>query len=123
MNPDSNPWNELDALILETLKEKPERELPLTFTDTLLRKVERQLTWRELVREFAVKTGIVTGTLLVLILCLILPVRETTNPFLLLLADHWKIVSGVIFLILFTFFSDQVLLKFYTKQRLLDTRS
>ncbi|MBE0646475.1 MAG: hypothetical protein IH596_01705 [Bacteroidales bacterium] len=113
MNAENERFAELEALITEALKEKPERELSLTFTDTLLRRVEKRLTWRELIREFAVKTGIVVGALIILALCLYFPMRESTNPFLLMVVDNWKLVTGVGFLILFTFFSDQVLLKFY----------
>jgi len=64
------------------------------------------------------KTGITAAALIILTVCLIFPARESINPFLLMVLDNWKLVTGVGFLLLFTFFSDQVLLKFYTKQRL-----
>ncbi len=118
MNAENDRFNELEALITEALKKQPERELSLSFTDTLLRKVERRLTWRELIQEFAMKTGITAAALIILTVCLIFPARESINPFLLMVLDNWKLVTGVGFLLLFTFFSDQVLLKFYTKQRL-----
>ncbi len=118
MNAENEHFNELEALITEALKEKPERELSLTFTDTLLRRVEKHLTWRELIREFAMKIGIVAGALIILVLCLIFSMRESTNPFLMMVLDNWKLITGVGFLILFTFFSDQVLLKFYTKLKI-----
>ena len=51
MNAENDRFNELEALITEALKKQPERELSLSFTDTLLRKVERRLTWRELTRN------------------------------------------------------------------------
>lgn len=117
MNTAEDRFKELEFLIEEALKEKPERELSLTFTDTLLEKMARRLTWRELMREFAVKTAIVAAALIILVICLIFPARESTNPFLLLILDHWELVSGAGFLILFTFFSDQVLLKFYSRER------
>ncbi|NQV03495.1 MAG: hypothetical protein HQ542_12670 [Bacteroidia bacterium] len=119
MNPENDRLKELDNLITDALKEKPEYELSLSFTDTLLRKVEKRLTWRELIREFAMKTGIAAGALIILAVCLIFPLRESINPFLLLVLDHWQIVTGAGFLILFTFFSDQVLLKFFSKQRMM----
>lgn len=117
MNAENDRFNELEALITEALKEKPERELSLTFTDTLLRRVQKQLTWRELIREFAMKTGIVAGSLIILAICLIFPLKESTNPFLLMVVHNWQFVTGIALLILFTFFSDQVLLKFYTTLR------
>lgn len=118
MNPETDRFSELEALITEALKEKPERELSITFTDTLLRKVEKRLTWRELIREFAMKTGIAAAALIILAICLIFPIRESANPYLLLVRDNWQLVTGVGILILFTFFSDQVLLKVYSRQRI-----
>lgn len=117
MNAADDRFNELEALITEALKDKPERELSLTFTDTLLEKVAKRLTWRELIREFAMKTGIAAAALIILAICLFFPVRDSTNPFLLMVFSHWQLVTGAGFLILFTFFSDQVLLKFYTRKR------
>ncbi|MFH1160134.1 MAG: hypothetical protein V1733_04215 [bacterium] len=113
MEKETHPLTDLDALILETLKEKPEWELSLSFTDTLLQKVERRLRWRELLREFALKVGIVAGALIILLLCLIFPAREVSRPILTLVTANWQLVTGFSLLVLFTFFSDQVLLKFY----------
>lgn len=118
MSPENDRFSELEALITDALKEKPERELSLSFTDTILKRVEKQLTLRELIREFAMKTGIAAVALIILAVCLTFPNRESANPFLLLVRDQWQIVTGAGFLILFTFFSDQVLLKFYTRQRI-----
>jgi len=118
MNSETDRFSELEALITEALKENPERELSISFTDTLLRKVEKRLTWRELIHEFAMKTGIVAVSLIILAVCLIFPNRDSTNPIIQMIVDNWQIVSGAVFLILFTFFSDQVLLKFYTRERI-----
>ncbi len=113
MGPEKEQMNELDRLIQEALKEKPEWELSRTFTDTLLEKVEKRLWWREVIQAFAMKTAIVVGTLVILLIILILPSRDTSNPFLTLLLDNWQLVTGIGLLVLFTFFSDQVLLKYF----------
>ncbi|MBC8315284.1 MAG: hypothetical protein ISR57_02495 [Bacteroidales bacterium] len=113
MGRENEQMNELDRLIREALKEKPEWELSLTFTDTLLEKVEKRLWWREVIQAFAMKTAIVVGTLAILLVILILPSRDTSNPFLTLLLDNWQLVTGICLLVLFTFFSDQVLLKYF----------
>lgn len=113
MGRENEQMNELDRLIREALKEKPEWELSLTFTDTLLEKVEKRLWWREVIQAFAMKTAIVVGTLAILLVILILPSRDTSNPFLTLLLDNWQLVTGIGLLVLFTFFSDQVLLKYF----------
>lgn len=117
MEADGKDFKELDRMILKALKESPERELSITFTDTLLKRVERRLTWRELIREFAIKTGIAAAALIILALVLIFPAKGSESPFIQMVADNWKLVSGIGFLILFTFFSDQVVLKFFTRER------
>jgi len=114
MGPDKEQMDELDRLIQEALKEKPGWELSLTFTDTLLEKVEKRLWWREVIQAFAMKTAIVVGTLAIILIILILPSRDTSNPFLTLLLDNWQLVTGICLLILFTFFYDQVLLKYFS---------
>ena len=113
MGPEKEQMNELDRLIQEALKETPEYELSLTFTDTLLEKVEKRLWWQEVIQAFAMKTAIVVGTLAIIFVILILPSRDTSNPFLTLLLDNWQLVTGICLLVLFTFFSDQVLLKYF----------
>ena len=108
---------ELDDLITEALKEKPERELSLSFTDTLLEKVERRLRWQELLQAFAVKTAIVAGTFIIILVSLLFLSRASENSFLILLKSNWQIITGTGILVLFTFFADQVILKYYTKNR------
>ena len=113
MGPENEQMSELDRLIQEAMKEQPEYELSLSFTDTLLEKVEKRLWWQEVLQAFAMKTAIVVGTLFIIFVILVLPSQDTSNPFLTLLLDNWKLVTGICVLILFTFFSDQVLLKYF----------
>jgi len=113
MEPINNPLNNLDELITAALKEKPGKELSHSFTDDLLIKIEKRLRWHELLQEFALKTGIVAGALMILLVFLFFPAREISKPFLMLLSENWQIVTGGFILLLFTGFIDQVLLKFY----------
>jgi hypothetical protein len=117
MNSKNEFPEQLDALITEALRTNPDTTLSASFTDKVVRKAERRFMWQEIIREFAMKAGLVAGSLIILILCLLFPARETTNPFLKMLLDNWQIVTGAGALILITGFSDQVLLKYFTKQR------
>lgn len=108
--------DELERLILDALKEAPERELSLSFTDALLDKVEKRLWWREHLQAFGIKTAIITGTLGLILLLMVSILSEASQPFLLLLKTNWQVIAGVVLLIFFTSFSDQVLLKYFNRR-------
>ena len=114
MEPKNDPLDDLDRLILEALKEKPDRDLSLSFTDTLLLKAERRLRWQELLREFTIKVGIALGSLGLVALLLVFMASEVSEPFLSMVAVHWQLVTGFGLLVLFAFFSDQVLLRMFS---------
>jgi hypothetical protein len=114
MEPKNDPLDDLDRLILEALKEKPDRDLSLSFTDTLLLKAERRLRWQELLREFTIKVGIALGSLGLVALLLVFMASEVSGPFLSMVAVHWQLVTGFGLLVLFAFFSDQVLLRMFS---------
>jgi hypothetical protein len=114
MSPDIPTHDELDKLIFETLREPPELELSKNFTDDLLIRVEKQFWWREQLQTFGIKTGIVAGTLILVLLFLLLPGPTVSDPIFGALKNHWQIITSGILLILFIFFTDQVLLKYYT---------
>ena len=108
--------DELEHLITEALKGPPGRQLSLSFTDNLLNNVERRLWWREQLQVFGIKAGIVTGTLGIILALMIFFISEASQPFLLFLSTNWQVIFGVGFLVLFTSFSDQVLLKYFNQR-------
>ncbi len=106
------PEDFLDRLILEALEQKPDEQLPAEFTGRLVSRYERKTAFRELLVEFGMKTALVAGSLLVLAGFLFLPMKESLHAYLLLAAGYWQIITGIVLVILFTFFIDQVLLRF-----------
>jgi len=117
MNNQDDPIDGLSALINEALREPPRHFLSADFTEKLLTKVNRRNAWSELIREFAAKVGIIAGTLVILAVCLIFPMKDSLDSFTPVFKDYWHLMAGVALILLFTFFTDQVLLKFYSRHR------
>jgi hypothetical protein len=118
MNADRKQQDGIDSLITEALGSEPGFKLSSTFTDRLVKKVQRHLVWREIFTEFSIKIGIVAGILLILLICLFFPFMKEGNPFLIFLADNRPVVLSVTFIILFIFFIDQVLLKYFFRKQI-----
>lgn len=113
MSPDIPTHDELDKLIFETLRDAPELELSKNFTDDLLIRVEKHFWWREQLQSFGIKTGIVAGTLILVLLFLLLPGPSVSDPIFSTLKNYWQIITAGGLLVLFIFFTDQILLKYY----------
>ena len=104
--------DELKAILDETLQEFPDIRLPDSFTDILIKKLEKRLAWQELLAEFGLKTGLVIGALAVLGAVLFFPVKSSGLPVFTSLAANWQIMAVLAVILLFTFFFDQVFLRF-----------
>jgi len=104
--------NELKAILDDALREFPDIQLPPTFTDRLMQKLEKKLAWHELFAEFGMKIGLVIGALAVLTAVLIFPCKNSDVPIFSYLVRNWHIVATLTVIFLFTFFFDQVFLRF-----------
>jgi hypothetical protein len=102
---------ELRAILDETLQEFPEIQLPPAFTDRLMNRIERRLAWREILAEFGMKIGLVTGALVILCAVLMFPVNKDNLPLFSYLGTHWQFLAALTGIFLFTFFFDQVFLR------------
>jgi hypothetical protein len=118
MNTERKEHEKIEALINEALRSEPGFQLSSNFTDRLVKKVQRYLLWKEIFTEFALKIGIVAGILLILLICLFFPFMKEGNPFLIFLAENRPVVLSVAFIILFIFFIDQVLLKYFFRKQI-----
>jgi len=105
-------------MISEALKAEPDLSLSSTFTDKLVGKVKRYLVWKELFTEFAMKIGLVAGTFIVLGICLIFRSPIEINPVILFLFKNKQIIIVLGILILFTYFIDQVLLRYFFRKKI-----
>ena len=102
----------LDGIIDESLRTPPDFDISASFTDDLVKRLERQLAWRELLGEFGIKLSLILGALMVVLICLIFPAKNDPTPWIAWLAQNRMTVSGILCIILFTFVFDQVLLKY-----------
>jgi hypothetical protein len=112
MNAERKEEERIELLISEALGTEPSFQLSPDFTDRLVKKLERHLAWKEIFSEFAAKIGIVTGILIILLICLFLPFLKEGNPFLIFLAQNRPLVLSAGLVALFIFFADQVLLRY-----------
>jgi hypothetical protein len=113
MERNNEQYDKVDHLIRDAMHERPEIPMPPDFTDRFMLRYEKRMAWNELISVFAIKTGLVLASLAILTVFLIFPLKEALNPFLSWILDKWELITGIGIIILFTFFIDQVLLKFY----------
>jgi len=123
MNTERRKQSEIEALIDEALRADPDFSLSSSFTDKLLIKVHRHLAWKELFTEFALKIGLVAGTLIILAICLIFPAPKEGNPVILFLMNNIQIIVIISVLILFTYFIDQVLLRYFFRKKIVSQKT
>lgn len=111
MNPLNEP-TDLNSILDQALAMPPDSGLPPAFTDLLVKKVEKRLTWRMVITEFALKTGVVAGVLIILLVALLFPFNTSGSWVLEFLVSYWQGLTGVGLIVLFTFLIDQVFLRF-----------
>jgi len=108
-----NEFNEkLDGMLEDALHRPPDYFIPDSFTDDLVKRLEKRLAWKELLSEFGLKSALVLGALIVLLFCLIFPAKNDPMPWIAWIAQNRIMVGGAISVILFTFVFDQILLKY-----------
>lgn len=112
-----NEFNErLDGMLNDALHQPPGYFIPDSFTDDLVKKLEKHLAWKELLSEFGLKAGLVILALVVMAVALIFPAKTNPAPFIQWLAVNRFIVAGVLGVALFTFVFDQLILKYFFKR-------
>jgi len=87
-----------------------------SFTDDLVKKLEKHLVWQELLTEFGLKSSLVLAALVIMAICLIFPAKNDPAPLIQWIANNRYIVSGIIGVGIFTFVFDQLLLKYMFKR-------
>ena len=107
-----NPDIDFDGILDEAFETFPDIDLPPSFTDDLVRRIEKRLTWQMLLTEFGLKIALVTGALLVVIAALLFPFKNIDAPFIDFLYRHWQIAASIGAISFFTFLFDQVVLRY-----------
>ncbi len=112
-----NEFNErLDGMLDDALHQPPGYFIPDSFTDDLVKKLEKHLAWKELLSEFGLKAGLVILALVVMAVALIFPAKTNPAPFIQWLALNRFMVAGFVGVALFTFVFDQLILKYFFKR-------
>lgn len=104
--------DELDPIIDDILRVPPDLMIPDSFTDDLVKKLERQIYWRELLSEFGIKIALAAGALIILMICLIFPARYDPRPWIDWILRNGLWISGLVGIVIFTILFDQILLKY-----------
>jgi hypothetical protein len=108
---ENSPIDNFGSILDDAFSTFPETELPATFTDELVRRLEVQLSWRVLLTEFGLKIALVVGTLVILLVGLLYPFKTGEKSYINYLVENWQIVSGIIAIFFFIFLVDQVFLR------------
>lgn len=106
----------LDGIIDEALRQPPDLTIPDSFTSDLVKRLEKQLAWKELLAEFGLKAGLVLAALVIMGICLVFPAKTDPAPLIQWIMNNRFIVTGILGVGLFTFIFDQVVLKYMFKK-------
>jgi hypothetical protein len=108
----NEPNDKLDRIIDDSFRQSPDCFLSDSFTDNLVKRLEKQLLWKELLSEFGMKLALSAGSLAILLVCLIFPAQNDPRPWFEWIAQNRIIIAGLIGVGAFIVIFDQILLKF-----------
>ncbi|HPF50586.1 MAG TPA: hypothetical protein PK335_03370 [Draconibacterium sp.] len=102
-----------DDFVLQALKQEPDFSLPDNFADVLAEKAGRQFAWKQYIREFLIYLAVLAGISVVVAgMSLIWFKNDWKIWFDFIVSNAW-IVAGINVLLLFTLFTDRVLLRYF----------
>jgi len=102
-----------EDFVLQALKQEPDFSLPDNFADVLAEKTGRQFAWSQYIREFLIYLAVLAGISVVVAgMSLIWFQNDWKRWFDFIVSNVW-IVAAINFLLLFTLFTDRVLLRYF----------
>lgn len=104
--------DKLNGIIDDSLRQPPDFIIPDSFTDKIMKRLEKQLAWKELFSELGIKLVLVSGALIILLVCLIFPAKNDPLPWINWIIRNRIAIIGLMGIGLFTVLFDQILLKF-----------
>jgi hypothetical protein len=116
MNMQQERFDELDQLIGAALKEEPGQRIPDNFTGYFIRRVKRRLMWQELLTDFSAKMAVVLFALALFAGIYFLVIPDHAGTLLWQIVRSWQAVAAIGVVLLFTFLTDQVFLKFIIRK-------
>lgn len=117
MNREQDKIDELDRLIDDALHSEPSVKIPDNFTDRFISRVQQRVLWREVISEFSVKITVVAASLLVFAAIFYFVAVEDSGRVISFLSERWMAITSISIVLVFTFFADQVFLRYFLKKR------
>lgn len=111
----NNKPDDLDKWIDEAIRTAPDIDIPDSFCDKVVSKVERRLAWQRLIVDFGMKVMLVIFALAILGLTLFFSSQSnggSNKEIIAFLSHHGLLISELLLCLAFTFFIDQVVMKF-----------
>jgi len=104
----------MDVIFRKALQNNNDLIIPDGLAEKTIRKLEKKILLRELITELLLKTGLVVGSLILLIdVFLLLKGKGVLDWLSDRIVDHWQIIVSLLVLIVFTILIDQIGIKFY----------
>ena len=119
MNSKPLPDN-IDQLIDQALSAAPEFDIPASFADRVVARIECQIAWHQLLLDFGLKVLVVIGVLVVLggtLFWANMDKSLQSIEWLSFFTRNLVPIGEVVLATFFTFFVDQVVLKYFMHRR------
>jgi len=110
----------LDQIIDRALSMPPEREMPDTFTERFMQRLEKRIALRDILFDFGLKVIVMVGVLMVLCMVFIFVYwgkEIQDNELVQYLLENIVPIAMLLIGIIFTFIIDQVLLRYFLRRR------
>ncbi|MDP4189094.1 MAG: hypothetical protein Q8907_08050 [Bacteroidota bacterium] len=115
----NNKPDDLDKWIDEAIRTAPDIDIPDSFCDKLVSKVEKRMAWQRLIVDFGMKVLLIIFALAILGLTLFFSFQSKSGSdkeIVAFLSHNCLLISEILLCLTFTFFVDQVVMKFLNRK-------
>ncbi len=100
----------------EGLKHEPDFFLPDDFADKIALKIEKRLAWSQYLKEFIIYFGVIAAIIVVALAIIFFFDAESWANLVNIFVSNINTIVGVGLIILFVFFTDKVLLRYFSQK-------
>lgn len=115
----NNKPDDLDKWIDEAIMTAPDIDIPDSFCDKVICKVEKRIAWQRLIVDFGMKVLLVIFALAILGLTFFFSSQSkggSNKEIVAFLSHNGLLISEILLCLAFTFFIDQVVMKFLNRK-------
>ncbi|VAW20198.1 hypothetical protein MNBD_BACTEROID01-330 [hydrothermal vent metagenome] len=98
----------------EALKHEPDFFLPDDFADKMALEIEKRLAWSQYLKEFIIYFGVIAGIIVIALAIIFFFDAESWANLANIFLSNINTIVGVGLIILFVFFTDKVLLRYFS---------